>query len=80
MGQHKTRNIVLGLLAGGAALWGLHETFDDDTSTASTQRSGSGGHGTFIGRAFSGTGSSIGRSLGISRGGFGGTGGHGSGS
>jgi hypothetical protein len=75
MNQIKTRHIVLGLLAGGGALWGLQEA-TDDSSGPTTQGSGgshyiSGGHG---GGSFWGRGST---SSGISRGGFGGTGGHG---
>jgi hypothetical protein len=79
--QHKTRNIALGLLAGGVALWGLNEAFDDNTSVA-TSRPGHGGvHGMFFGRGLSHVGSSVGNALGIGRGGFGATGGgHGSGS
>ena len=80
MSQHKTRNIVLGLLAGGAAIWGFHEAFDPDTSTAATQSHNGGGHGTYFGHSFWGGGSSVGRAINTVRGGFGATGGHGSGS
>lgn len=87
MNPRKTRNIVLGLLAGGAALWGINYAVTSDeaetASTATTRRSHLGGGFFFLGgRSFFGMGGGGGNatryapapSSGVSRGGFGSSG------
>lgn len=74
MNQLKTRHIVLGLLAGGGALWGFHAATSDSRGPT-TQRSG----GSYFFNSSHGGGSfwGGGTSHSVSRGGFGGTGGEG---